>query len=64
MISRLVISPRKAADTSLVQVWDRDHFTVAESGEYEIMNFAIRRVRNARYTHRDDNVWIGGSTCR
>ena len=40
MISRLVISLRKAVDNSLIQVWDGDHFTGAESGEHETMKFA------------------------
>jgi len=40
MISRLVVSLRKAADISLIQVWNEDHFTGAESGEHEMMNFA------------------------
>ena len=41
MISRLVLSLRKAADTSLIQVWEGDHFTPVNSdGECEMMSFA------------------------
>lgn len=40
MISRLVVSLRKAADPSVIRVWDGDHFTTVESGEHEMMNFA------------------------
>ena len=40
MISRLVISLRKTVDGSLVQVWDEDHFTAAESGVHEMVDFA------------------------
>jgi len=47
MISRLVVSLRKAADTSLIQVWDGDHFTGAgagaESTVHEMMDFARPR---------------------
>ena len=40
MISRLVISLRKAVNTSLVQAWDGDHFTAVESGGDEISSFS------------------------
>jgi len=42
MISRLVISLRKAVDASLIQVWDGEHFTAAESGgsAHEMVGFA------------------------
>ena len=40
MISRLVVSLRKTVDASLVQVWDGDHFTAAESVVHEMMDFA------------------------
>jgi len=47
MISRLVLSLRKAADITLIQVWDEDHFTGAgvESGVHEMMSFARLRGR-------------------
>ena len=37
MILRLVVSLRMAVDASFVQVRDRDHFTVTESGTHEMM---------------------------
>ena len=40
LISRLVIELRMAVDVSLVQVWDGDHFTAAESGVHEMVDFA------------------------
>lgn len=40
MISRLVISLRKAADGSLVQAWDGGHFTAVEDGVNEMTVFA------------------------
>ena len=43
MVSRLVVSLRKAVDASIIQVWDRDHFTVAagsETHEMTLMDFA------------------------
>ena len=41
MVSRLVVSLRKTADASLIQVWDGDHFTTAESElPHEMMDFA------------------------
>ena len=40
MISRLVVSLRKVVDTSIIRVWDGDHFTSVESGEHEMMDFA------------------------
>ena len=43
MITRLVLSLRKAADSSLIQIWDGDHFTGAESGEHEMMRFTRSR---------------------
>jgi len=39
MISRLVVSLRKAISTSLVRAWDGDHFATVESGEHEMMDF-------------------------
>jgi len=39
MISRLVISLRKAIGASLVQAWDGDHFTAVESTGHEMMDF-------------------------
>lgn len=38
MISRLVVSLRKAADTSIIRVWNGDHFTSVETGEHEMMD--------------------------
>ena len=40
MISRLVVSVRKTMAASLVQVWDEDHLTAAESRVYEMVDFA------------------------
>lgn len=40
MISRLVVSLRKAVDSPFAQVWDGDHFTAVGSGELEMLNFA------------------------
>ena len=50
MISRLVVSLRKAADTSGIRVWNGDHFTSVESGEHEMMNFARPQPSNAVLT--------------
>ena len=42
MIPHLVISLRKAVDTSLIQIWDWDHFTAVESIMCEMMDSAER----------------------
>lgn len=47
MISRLVLSLRKAADDSLIQVWNEDHFAVVAADEYEMMDFADPPPRRA-----------------
>lgn len=50
----MVISLRKTVDGSLVQVWDEDHFTTAESGGvHEAMEFARPPLPPPQVSQRD-----------
>lgn len=50
MVSRLVISLRKAFDTSLVQAWDGDHFTTLEGYEHNITVLQAYRRPSTTFT--------------
>jgi len=50
MVSRLVISLRKAFNTSLVQAWDGDHFTTLEGYEHNMTVLQARRRSPTTFT--------------
>ena len=56
MISRLVVSLRKTLDASLVQGWDGDHLSVAETSVHEMIDFAgpsMSQTSFSAISHRD-----------